>query len=448
MKRLSLFLFLMLLSLPPAYPMARRPPLPEDVPAAEPEKQVLNLRDAYRLALERSEDLAMRQADIEATWADFLDASGEVIGDMNFQVLHFRQEDQDSGSGGSTGATANAFRATRQTRQFTLSQPLFQGFKTLGAIGAARSQRTWAQEELKRARQLLFLDVVTAFNRILERQAEQTVTRETLELFRERVHELEEWEKIGKSRRSETVTAQARMKRIEADLAREEGLLAAERRVLEFLTGISLQNTELEEDPMAADSTAGKDELLEGVVARPDVVANEAAFRISHSSLIAAQSELWPEISLEGNLYEQREGFQSGIDYDVLFKIDIPLYKGGEAFADIKRALSSRRKAKLTYEKALRQARTEINQAHDGWISLNREHRALEEAVEAARENYRLQKEDYEKNLVDNLDVLDALQTLNDNRLEASRAYYEKRIQYWSLLVAAGQCCESFGIFD
>ena len=164
--------------------------------------------------------------------------------------------------------------------------------------------------------------------------------------------------------------------------------------------------------------------------------------------MIIAQSKLWPEISIDTNLYEKREGFQSGIDWDLLLNINIPIARGGEAIGEIKKALSERKRARLTLTESRRRAELEIKQAYDAWNSSLEEIQALKAAVDASQKNYELQKEDYTRNLVNNLDVLQALEFLNDARIEADRAYFENKINYWRLRIATGSCCESDGIID
>ena len=72
-----------------------------------------------------------------------------------------------------------------------------------------------------------------------------------------------------------------------------------------------------------------------------------------------------------------------------------------------------------------------------------REYRALELALKGTEENYRLQRDEYKRNLVSNLDVLEALESLIETRREASRLLYETKQNYWRLKIATGVCCES-----
>lgn len=434
----------------PARAMGSRPPEPEHFAPAPPDpvsKKPLTLEKAYELALKRSEDLAIARVDINQTWADFLEASGTAIGDMDFQMLQFLQKDTDASS--ATGATSTSQKPLRRTRQFTYSQPLFQGFKSYAALKSAGSLRTREIELKRRAEQLLYRDVAESFYTVLRLQEDTGITRNTLKLLNERVEKLEEWEKIGKSRLSEISTAKARMRRIEADLAQENGRMAVERRTLEFLTGIALEHALLEDTHQDLPAQAeAVDQYLQSSQTRPDVIAANEDLKLARQNIIASQSDLWPEITLDTNLYEKREGFQAGIDWDLLFKINVPIFKGGETLAEVKRAAGEKQKSELTAQKTVRMAETEVRQAYDAWNSSLNEYKALDASVKAAEENYNFQLQDYEKKLVDNLDVLAALEALNDDRLEANRSFFETKINLILLQTAAGTCCEPIGTDD
>jgi outer membrane protein TolC len=63
----------------------------------------------------------------------------------------------------------------------------------------------------------------------------------------------------------------------------------------------------------------------------------------------------------------------------------------------------------------------------------------LKKSVDAATENYFLQKKDYEFNIVSNLEVLTAIQNLQDAKRSLIQATSEAKRLYWQLRVASGQ---------
>lgn len=428
----------------PAWAMAKMPQLPSSGIVSEREQKPLTLEDCYQLALKQSEMLAMKQADIEKTWADFLAASGDLIGDGRFIMTDSFIEPQGGSSSSDSGATANAFRTERREKKFVISQPLFQGLREVAAVAGAGHLRKQREGEAQRARQVLFTEVVEAFYAVLTTEHDLEITQTILALYEERLQDLAMREKIGKSRASEAINARSRMKAVEADAADMRGVLAFQRRLLEFLTGIALENHFLKEtDGENLPDPDDLDNYLSSAGRRADVRAAYHASRVGFQNVVSAQSDFWPEISLDSSLYEQREGFQSGIDWDLLFTINVPLWTGGTNLGAVKAAIADWKKSKLGFSETQRRAQLQVKQSHGLWAAAIDRYKAFDDSVRAAEENYRFQTDDYKNNLVSNLDVLDALQGLSDARRDRNRAYYDARANYWRLKAAAGECCES-----
>ncbi len=444
-------------------PVAEKPPLQESGPLPP-----LTLEDCYQLALKQSETLAIRKQDIEIAEAQFYKAAGEAIGDVRFVITDTRQDapkpkvtpppppieipsadpnnpdpiiiqtaPSGSGSDGSFGSTFNARH--RRERKFVITQPLFQGFRSLGALAGAGSLKRQRTQERIRAEELLFLDVAEAFYQVMRYQKDIEILEEIHQLFQNRIVDLEARERIGRSRLSEVVSARSRMRIIESDLARSRGALKVAQHILEFLSGIPIDLERLEEEPLETDLSQSLAQLLPASEDRADVQAAEAASKTARSSVVIAQSELWPDISLENNQYVKREGFQRDFDWDLLFKFDIPIFQGGRALGEVKEALSEWRKAKLSHSLVKRQAELEIEEAYEHWSAAADQSKSLELAVKESQENYRLQQEEYSRNLVSNLDVLAALESLNQTQRDANQVFYEMKISYWRLKVAQGE---------
>ena len=423
--------------IPPAWPLAKRPPLSPETSGREVKTPPLTLEACYQRALKRSEKVQMEKEDIKAAEAQFFKATGEAVGDMDFVMTFQKQQELRTGEGGSVSGSFTD--PDRRERKFTLQQPIFRGFRALGALTGAGSLKKEQKGEWIRAKQLLFLDVANAFYSLLREKKNLLVLNEVLQLYQERLKDLEAREQIGRSRATELVSAKARMKVAEAERARAQRTYAVAQDLLEFLTGISLENRELQEEPLPETEIQELNGYLEVAPHRADVEAARQAVKTARSGVLVAQSDFWPEVTLEHNRYNRREGLQADIDWDLLFKVDVPLFRGGETVGKVKEAMSHWRRGKLEYSLAERTATLEIKQAYDQWHSSVAETKALDEAVKASEENFRLQREDYEHDLVSNLDVLEALESLERTRLDANRSYYEMKTNYWNLQIAAGK---------
>ncbi|MBP9865325.1 MAG: TolC family protein [Candidatus Omnitrophica bacterium] len=421
--------------------MGSKPPeaVEETAPANLPP---LTLEEAYQASLQRSEELAMKKADIDMTWANFLDATSQALGNVSFQMEDFRQEDLGGGSSES-GATSSFNRPESRENKFVISQPLFQGFKSIGALTGASSLHQQREYTYTRAKQLLFLDVAYAFYKTLESEQALEITSDTLKLLSDRVKDLTQREKIGKSRKSEVVTARARINSLKADRARTKGELQREYRMLEFLTGHDLVGRRLIIDEPLPPTENSLSHYLEQSKNRPDVESARYALKTAKRNIVVAQSQMWPTVSLDHTQYERRDGFQSAIDWDLLLKINVPLFQGGEALGKIKAALVNKKKSDLTLSLAERESNMSTKSSYDSLNARFEEYDALEAAVKTAEENYTVQKEDYALSLVTNLDVLAALENLNQTRLDFNAVHFLLLNDYRKLQVASGDCCES-----
>ena len=412
---------------------------PKEIKEPQSSEISVTLQDSYNLAIKRSDELAISKEELARTLGSFLKASGEAIGDFDYVATEKRQDPQ-KGSASDSGASSTLAANVRRERRFEYSQPIFQGFRALGALSGAGSLKRQRQGEYERAKQLLFLDVVDAFYEYVRLGKDIEVIEGILTLSGDRINDLKHWEEIGRSRPSEISTAKVTLENFKADLAKSKSDLANARNFFTFLIGMALDTKELKDEklPMPSDEPF---DLLQLVRQRPDVEASKQAVKTARGALVVAQSDLWPKITLDSDLYQHREGFQSGTSWDTLVTMRIPLGKGGTTLGNVRDFLSIWREAKMKYSLTQRTAQREIMDAYDNWKNFSERYRALEKSLEAAQENFTLQSEDYKRRLVSNLDVLAALQSLFQAKLDANSAFYDMKESYWQLEVAKGNCC-------
>jgi outer membrane protein TolC len=424
-----------------AWAMGQRPPKNMDQMNEGTKVTERTLLDCYELALKRSETIAISKEGIEETEAEFLKAAGEFVGDVDYKMTSFRQDPLSTaeGGGGDSGISSNFFKTHRRERKWVFTQPLFQGFKSFAAIAAAGALRKQRTEEWSRAEELLFQDVAQAFYNVLRQKQDLEIVESIIKSYQDRIGDLTEHEKIGRSRESELAKAVSQMKSIESELAKVRGLFAISGHVLGFLTGIEIKSEELKDIDLPDERAL---ELLDYVQAseeRSDVNAAKYASKIARQGIIEAQSDLWPQLTLDSNVYNKRDGSQFNVDWDVLFSLNFPLGKGGTTLGNLKEAVSIWKQSKHAYSLTKRQAVLDIQEAYENWIASSNQGKALEEAREASQNSFDLQKAEYDKNLVSNLDVLDALNELYDTSRKANDIYYQMKENYWKLKVAIGE---------
>lgn len=402
-------------------------------PAASPAPALLTLQDCYALALQRSETIAVHQEHINETSGRLLQALSTILPRASYDISERRQ---DGGGGGSGLAGAFTLREVPE-RKFVFSQPLFSGFKEFAALAVSRAERQQRLAEKRRAEQLLFVDVTDAFYLLLEQREDLAALAAIRQALTERLQELGGRQRLGRSRASETASAEAQLRRLEAEEERVRGQETTARQLLEFLTGLDQVHAVADALP---DVPALEDEqhYAAKADARADVRADQEAWRVAQRTVTVSQAKFWPTVSVDGDYYTKRAGASAGVTWDVTLKVDVPLFQGGQVVGAVTEAAARARAAQLQFEQAQRSAALDIRQAYAQLQSGLARMRLLQQALEAAEHNYTLQREDYHSSLVSNLEVLQALQQLEDARRDYLHAAFEAKRLYWQLQVATG----------
>lgn len=401
----------------------------EEISSTAAQKPPLTLHDCYARALTRSETIAINTELIKETEGRFLQALSGILPSASFELSEKRQD----GSGGSAFTLKEV-----PERKFVFSQPLFAGFKEFAAMAGARAERRQRKEEQRRAEQLLLVDVSDAFYLLLEQRGNLAALDTTRQALVQRVEELTQREALGRSRRSEVASAEAQLRRVEAEMEQSRSDETVARQLLEFLTGLEPIEA-VADDDAAMPPLEPEESYLVNAERRPDVRAAEDAWRVAEHEVKIAQAKFWPTVSADANYYAKRAGAAQDVDWDATLTVDVPLFQGGQAVGAVREAAARAREAKLQLSERARRARLEIKDAYAKMQAAFDRLAALEKALQASEASYQLQVEDYQHNLVNTLDVLQELQTLQDVRREHIHATYEAKRLNWQLRVAVGE---------
>ncbi|MEK6816421.1 MAG: TolC family protein, partial [Nanoarchaeota archaeon] len=318
-----------------------------------------------------------------------------------------------------------------------VKQLLFQGFKEFAAMKGGSSERDQRTNEVIRAKQLLFTDVSNAFYLLMEVRGDLKSLHTIEHALKDRLKELNEREKLGRSRKSEVVNTEAQLFGVVADIEFVKSQEILIRQLLEFLVGSPVSQI-VDNEPVPPFMRPESDYTSKAAV-RPDVVAAKKAWDVYRNGVIVARSGFFPSVSLESNYYAKRTISPTNTEWDAKLNITVPIFQGTETFGVVKSAVSQARQAELTASRTLRLAVQDIRDSYVRFESVLLIYNALKRALSAAEMNYALQKEDYKFNLVNNIDVLDAIQKWQTSKRNYIHSLYEAKRSYWQLLVACGE---------
>lgn len=386
----------------------------------------LTLTECYKLALRQSEIIAVDSERIREAEGRFLQALGTVLPHVSFS--HLQQREQ---------LATNSTPRNSYEQKFVFTQNLFQGFKEFAGIAGGHYEKKQRQQELLRAKQLLFTDVSDAFYLLMETREDRR-TLETIErAFIDRVQELKSREQLGKSRRSEVVSTETQLYSTEDQIQQLKSQEEIARELLEFLIGRPVGEIT---DSDVVIALRPEPAYTARAASRADVLAQQLAWKTAKEGATVARSNFLPTVTAEGDYFTHRQPSARGSgDWQAFISVNIPLFEGTTNFGQVKEANAIAKENELLYKRAGRVAEQDIHNAYVNTSASFLRTRILEKALKSAELNYDLQSRDYKLNVVNNLDVLTALQDLENARRNYTRVSYESRRFYWQLQTAAGE---------
>jgi len=399
--------------------------------AAAQADRPIALPEAYKLALARSEEIAISGATYEETLAKADEIFSHVLPRLALMGSETLQDVP-------RGASGLFLQRHREQGWVNLHQPLFTGMREFLAYRASKDLGRAAELSLERARQLLYRDVARAYLDLLGAQDDIRIRDALVAITQSRVTDLKEFRKVGRARPSELLAAESQLA---SNLAQLETSRAAEQVAqfkLAFLTGLDERLTPA---PVPAEAAAipALDAALAKARVRADVEARREESSAAERNVKVASRARWPVISLDANYYFQRPpSFTSDVKWDATITGSLPLYGGGEIGSQTRQQEARRKARRAALDEGVRLAELEARSAHQRLRSSVAVTAALDKAERLAEENAKAQSSDYRLGQVTNLEVLGSLNSLQQTRLQQNAARIDA---YWSrvqLEVAAG----------
>ena len=397
---------------------------------AAPAPVAADLAQCFAWAQEQSESLHMQEEQVRQLESQFRQALAGVLPSLSFNASD-KWLDTSGVAGGGTSAAS-----PQPQVNLGLSQPLFSGLREYAAMAASRHQGQAAALQLRRARATLFRDVSGAFYLVVNLETQLANTRAAVALSASRVKELREWEALGRSRHSEVVLVESQQSSLEAQAETQEGQIAVARELLSFLTGQELAATALPDKLERLRALEPEEALLARAQERSDVRALRKQADAQEDQVRIAKGAWWPTVSLTGNYYLKRMTSLDPIKWDAGITAGLPLFSGGGQLAGVRLAQSQLSSARYAHELGLRQARSDIRSASATLRAAVSVADASETAYRKAAEAYRLVTQEYRQGLVNNLDVLTAMNSLVGARAAFDASVVQMKLDLLRLKVA------------
>jgi outer membrane protein len=393
----------------------------------------VTLKEAYSSALKHSDAIGIQRTRTAQAESALDQGQSLALPKVALSGSYTRLDDADL-----EPLQKRNFENTQTAAKIGVVQPLFRGFRDYYANSALEALVAAQKDRAEQAKIDLYLTVAEAYFAVQAAEKDEANLKALYQITTKRQQEIAARTKIGKSRKGELLSAEALSASLQAQLAGATNTKQTAREALATLTALPT-DANLEDDATVAIKTAMPlEEYLTLLKKRPDLLALEEEMKAESLKISGARGAHYPTLDLFGNYYLKRPGALEESRWDAGLSLTIPIYEGGLVSAQVESAIESSNEKQLLYKETRRRAELILKQSYNNVQSGFEQVKALEVAVKAADANYQEQNRDYRYGLVTNLEVISALNTLQETRRNLDRQRYLNFTNYATLQATVG----------
>ena len=326
----------------------------------------------------------------------------------------------------------------------TVSQVLFNGFRTANSVRVAEFQVLSGREALRNTGQGVLLDAVTAYMNVMANQALVEAQRTNVDVLREIQATTRKRLDAGDVTPTDTAQAEARLSRGLADLNAAEVTFAISKATYAQVIG-EPPGQLVAATPVDRFSPLTMPASIEiANHEHPAVLGAGYDVDVTQTTIKVAEGSLLPTVAVQASASRSKQSDSTlgtfGTDQaSVLGQINVPIYDGGTAASQTRQAKELASQSRLVLEQVRNQSRTAVVSA---WVSNEGTKVALSaaqsevKAADVALQGVRREAAGGQRTTID---VLNSQQDLTSARSRLILAQHDRVIASYTLLSAVGR---------
>jgi outer membrane protein len=410
-------------------------------------QNILDMEAAVNMGLERNRSLqAVREALIGTEYG-VKSARGAFGPRFKTSYGYTRLDDPPSGMDPATGRRIKDSRDV-WVMNFNIQQPLFTGYNILSNFEKAKLGNEQAQSQLLRAELELVLEIQSAFLDLLAARESVRVAEDSLARLKSQLNVSQSYYEVGLVPKLDVLQAQV-------DVAQAEQDLISARNVVDNLRARlnTLLHLPLEQEVFYQGELAFIPFLLEleecsqmALSNRPDIFIADKSIQIALKDEKITASSFYPQIGANFDLYRRGDDptvsgsrLQDRSEWRAGVQLEWTLFEWGRTHYAHKQAGQRTRQLMAEYEDLLGNV---VFQVKSSYLNIDESRDRItvaRQALEEARESYRMAVARYEAQVGTNTDVLDAQAKLTGAEANLIRANADYLKSLASIYNAMGQ---------
>ena len=326
----------------------------------------------------------------------------------------------------------------------TVTQNLFNGFKTSNSVRVAEFQVLSGREALRNTGQGVLLDAVTAYMNVIANQALLETQKSNVSFLRETLGIAKKRLDAGDITPTDTAQADARLSRGLADLNAAQTAYEVSRATYEQVIGKPPGQLQPAQTVDRFVPRSRQESVDTSARENPAVMGAMYDVDTATTSISVAESSLLPQLNVQGSASKSRDndptlGSRGTDQASVTGNLTVPIYDGGTAASQTRQAKETATQSRLVLEQVRNQARTA---AISAWITSEGTKVALaaaESEVKAAGIALQGVRRESQGGQRTTLDVLNSQQELTAARSRQILAQRDRVIASYTLLSAVGR---------
>ncbi len=370
----------------------------------------LTLRGAYQIAASNNQQIQIQSEKIRQAQARYDQTFGALL--PHVSVL------------GSETYLDSPTASRRPEYKVSVKQSLFGGFRDWDALGGLGAQIRKQRLLLDQTKRDVFQQTVQLFFQGMLIQKDLQNIREVTALAKTRITDLQHRANVGKSRSSEVLSAQAQLLNLNAQEEQLNSQLRTTNLNLSNLLGHDIDSPDYEDVEFEINSPKWVENRPELLVLKEEIAYQKSLKQIASNSFL-------PNVNAGANYYLKRTDALAPITWDATLTVEVPLFQGGSEWATTTEADSVLRQLEIDYVQQHRTIQTALQADMVALNSSLSQKKTLYDAYQKTKQSFQIYLNEYRLGLINNLEVLQALNNLLDMKRSLDRA----DIQYKSNLV-------------
>ena len=401
------------------------------------------LREALALAYATNPSLQAARAQLRAVdetvpialsgWRPRVSIAGDVSRRRNETVI---QSVIGSGALFAGGTTLR----TSQSASLSVSQPLFQGFRTQAGTAQAKANVQAQRARLQVSEQQVIQDAATAYLDVLRDTAVVELRTNNVQVLTRQLEATQDRFRVGEITRTDVAQAEARLSASVSARILAEGNLQKSRAAYVNAIGRPPENL-VPTDSLGALPNSVDAALITASENNPNLVSAIYTAEAAQENIKSVRGELLPSLSLDGQLAKgwdtiaDRSTSQSA---SARLALTVPLYQGGVTYARLRQAKHTAGQRRLEADQARLDARESATSAWEAYQSARASIASIETQIIASEIALEGVQREAEVGARTVLDVLDAEQELLDARVNLVTAQRDQLVATLLLQAAIG----------